>query len=243
MRLQGKVALVTGAGGGIGRAIAVGFAREGAIIVVNDIDEAVAAATADEVEKAGTKGLICCGDISNAEAVDEIFGKIDASYGQLDIMANVAGIYPRTTVVDMSYAEWDRVIAVNLRGVFLCSQAAARRMIPRRSGAILSIVSGLGLSGASGGAHYAASKAGIMGLTKSLAKEVAEFGVTVNAISPGPTDTPMIRGNRSDAEIGRSAAKNIWGRLFRPDEVVPTAIYLCSDEAKSLSGRVWLLGS
>ena len=155
------------------------------------------------------------------------------NFGRLDIMINNAGRHARGFVAEMTDEQWDSVIAVNLRGTFLCSRAALRHMIPQRSGRIINTASGLGLSGSPGGAVYGASKAAIINLTHALAQEVARYGITVNAIAPGQTDTPFWRAFRSEEDI-EAALKS--GRVGQPDDFVPTVVFLCSDAGRVHTG-------
>jgi len=226
VQLENKVAIVTGGGSGIGRAIALGLAREGAAVAVTDIDGEKARAVALEIETAGGRAIGMTTDVSQTAAVDAMVEETVQRLGRLDIMVNNAGKYARNFVVDMTDEQWDVVIAVNLRGTFLCSRAALRHMIPQRSGRIVNTASGRGIHGSPGGAVYGASKAAIINLTHALAQEVARYGITVNAIAPGPTDTPFWRAGRSDEDI-EAALRS--GRVGQPDDFVPTVIFLCSD--------------
>jgi len=222
----GKVAIVTGGGSGIGRAIALGLAREGAAVAIADIDGEKARAVAAEVEAADGRAIGMAKDISQTAAVDAMVEATVQRLGRLDIMVNNAGKYARNLVVDMADEQWDGVIAVNLRGTFLCSRAALRHMIPQRSGRIVNTASGRGIHGSPGGAVYGASKAAIINLTHALAQEVARYGITVNAIAPGPTDTPFWRFGRSEEEI-EAALKS--GRIGQPEDFVPAVVFLCSE--------------
>src|SRR5215469_1275708 len=188
-RLENRIAIVTGAGQGIGRAIALAMAREGAALVIADLSEANAGAVKREIERVGGKALALYTDISNEESVR---GMIDATlneYSRVDILVNNAGIFPTSPVETMQEEEWDRVIGTNLVGTFLCSKAVVPHLLTQRSGRIISLTSGRAFQGAKHGAHYAASKAGIIGFSKSLALELAPYGITVNVICPGITDT------------------------------------------------------
>jgi len=233
MRLEGKVAVVTGAGSGIGRAIATGLAAEGASVVVADIDGERAVVIAAELEASGADAVPVTVDVSQAEQVDAMIETAVDRFGRLDVHVNNAGRAARGFVSEMADEAWDRVIGVNLRGTFLCSRAVLRHMIPQRSGRIVNTASGLGLRGSPGGAVYGASKAAIINFTKSLAQEVARYGITVNAIAPGVTDTPFWRANRSEAEIEEAYRRGLVGR---PEDFVPLVVFLCSEAGGIHSG-------
>jgi 3-oxoacyl-[acyl-carrier protein] reductase len=232
-QLAGKVAIVTGGGSGIGRAIALGLAREGAFVAVADIDGQRAEAIPEEIGLGEAISLEV--DVSQADQVDAMVEQTVKRFGRLDIMVNNAGRAARGFVGEMDDETWDGVIAVNLRGTFLCSRAAVRHMIPQRSGRIVNTASGLGLRGSPGGAVYGASKAAIINFTKSLAQEVARYGITVNAIAPGVTDTPFWRANRSEAEIEEAYRKSQVGR---PEDFVPLVVFLCSEGGDVHSGII-----
>jgi 3-oxoacyl-[acyl-carrier protein] reductase len=233
MTLAGKVAIVTGAGSGIGRAIAHGIAGEGASVVIADIDSAKAQDAASEIESGGIDAIGLSVDVSSSEQVNQMVEETVKRFGRLDILVNNAGRAARGFVGQMRDEDWDGVVAVNLRGTFLCSRAALAHMIPRRSGRIISTASGLGLRGSPGGAVYGASKAAIINFTKSLAQEVARYGITANAIAPGVTDTPFWRANRSEEEI-KEAYKR--GQVGQPEDFVPMVLFLCSDAGGVHSG-------
>ena len=233
MQLEGKVAVVTGAGSGIGRAIATGLAAEGASIVVADIDGERAVAVAAELEASGADAVPVTVDVSQAEQVDAMIETAVDRFGRLDVHVNNAGRAARGFVSEMADEAWDSVIGVNLRGTFLCSRAVLRHMIPQRSGRIVNTASGLGLRGSPGGAVYGASKAAIINFTKSLAQEVARYGITVNAIAPGVTDTPLWRGFRSEAAIEEALES---GRVGAPEDFVPLVVFLCSQSGGMHSG-------
>lgn len=229
--LANKVAIVTGGGSGIGRAIALGLAHEGASVAVADIDGQRADAIAEEI---GTgEGIGLAVDVSQTEQVDAMVEQTVKRFGRLDIIVNNAGRAARGFVGEMDDETWDGVIAVNLRGTFLCSRAAVRHMIPQRSGRIVNTASGLGLRGSPGGAVYGASKAAIINFTKSLAQEVARYGISVNAIAPGVTDTPFWRANRSEAEVEEAYQR---GQVGQPQDFVPLVVFLCSEAGGVHSG-------
>jgi 3-oxoacyl-[acyl-carrier protein] reductase len=233
MQLEGKVAIVTGGGSGIGRAIAVGLAGEGAAVVVADIDSDRVGAVAAELGGSGQEALAVRVDVSKSEQVDAMIEAAVGRFGRLDILINNAGRAARGFVSEMADQAWDHVINVNLRGTFLCSRAALQQMIPQRSGRIISTASGLGFRGSPGGAVYGASKAAIINFTKSLAQEVARYGITVNAIAPGVTDTPLWRGFRSEADIEEALES---GRVGAPEDFVPLVVFLCSQAGGMHSG-------
>jgi len=190
-RLEGQVAIVTGSGQGIGEAIATAFAREGASVVLAELIEKNAQAVQEKIERDG--GIAVCHptDVSEESSVHDMVQTCMDRFGKVDILVNNAGIYPVSPVEDMEEAEWDRVIGTNLFGTFLCSRAVVPQLLEQKRGRIMSITSGRGLQGAKNGAHYAASKGGIIGFTKSIARELAPRGVRCNAIAPGFITTDM----------------------------------------------------
>lgn len=235
MQLEGKTAVVTGAGSGIGRAIALGFGREGARVLVSDIDGGRASAVAEEMAQQGAEALAHAADVSDTAQVDAMIEATIERFGQLDILVNNAGRAARGWVTNMTDTEWDSVFAVNVRGTFACSRAALRHMIPQRSGRIINTASGTGLRPFPGGAAYGASKAAIINFTYSLAAEVAKYHITVNAIGPGVTDTPFWRANRSEEEIEAAIAA---GSVGRPEDFAPLVTFLCSDAGGAYTGMM-----
>ncbi len=185
MELLGKNALVTGASRGIGRAIATGLAREGANVVINYYNsEAAVEEVKKDIEKSGRTAIIVKADVSKKEDVEKMTQVSLDAFNRVDILVNCSGIYHRSFVADTSEEVWDRTIAINLKGTFLCCRSMIRSMIKQKSGKIVNITSGRGIAGAMGGAAYSASKAGIIGFTKSLALEVAPYKINVNAVAP-----------------------------------------------------------
>ena len=234
-RLTGKRCLVTGAGRGIGRAIALAFAREGAAVAVLDRREDLAAQAAATLRALGAKAAAVTADVAQEESVNAGVAAARDALGGIDVLVNNAGIDTNSRVIDMQVAMWDEMIAVNLRSVFLCTRAVLPGMIERRWGRIISISSQLAHKGAAEMAHYAAAKAGVIGFTRSLAYEVAQDGITVNAICPGPIDTELFR-NIPEEWRKRKLAELPIGRAGTVDEIAPTAVLLASDEGSYYVG-------
>jgi NAD(P)-dependent dehydrogenase (short-subunit alcohol dehydrogenase family) len=240
-RLENRIAIVTGAGQGIGRAIALGMAREGAALVIADLDEANAGAIKREIERVGGKASALYTDISNEESVRGMIDHTLNEYGRVDILVNNAGIFPTSSVEEMAEEEWDRVIGTNLIGTFLCSRAVVSHLLTQRSGRIISLTSGRAFQGARHGAHYAASKAGIIAFSKSLALELAPYGITVNVICPGITDTAQPRGHQTEEQIYAQGQRIPLGRIGQPEDLAGPAIFLASDAAGFITGQTILV--
>ncbi|HUD00534.1 MAG TPA: SDR family NAD(P)-dependent oxidoreductase [Candidatus Polarisedimenticolaceae bacterium] len=236
-RLKNRVAIVTGAGQGIGRALALGLAREGAKVAIADINEESATAVRNEIQAAGGTAFAVRTDVSNEDSVQTTVDKSLREFGKLDILVNNAGIFPVSSVEEMKDEDWDRVIGTNLVGAFLCSRAVAGKFLQQGSGRIISMTSGRAFQGAKNAAHYAASKAGIIGFSKSLALELAPRQITVNVICPGITDTAQPRGHQSEEQIYAQASKIPLGRIGQPEDLIGTAVFLASDAAAFITGQ------
>ena len=236
-RLQDKVALVTGGNTGIGRAVALGYAREGADVAVCWIDrEDEARSLVAEIERLGRRALAIRCDVAREADVVALAGDVEAGLGPLDVLVINAGVQLARPITEMSAADWDRVHAVNLRGAFLCAREAARRMIPRRSGRIIATCSQLGALGREGYTAYSASKGGLVAFVRALARELAAHGILVNGVGPGLIDTgfdPL-----PEARKHAIAAGLPLGRLAEVEDVVPAYVFLASDEARFFCGQV-----
>lgn len=235
-RLENRVAVVTGGHRGIGRAIAEAFAREGSDVVVADVcmDEG-AEPVLREIERAGRRGMFVGCDVSDEADVRSLIDGVLSAWGKIDILVNNAGILTQTPVSRMSVEEWDRVLAVNLRGTFLCCRMVLPHMVERGAGRIINIASQIGQVGDPNVAHYAASKGGIIAFTKALAREVAAQGVLVNAIAPGPIKTGIMPG--TEEEERQKIERLPIHRFGEVWEVAPTAVFLASDDSSYYVGQ------
>ena len=237
MQLAGQTALITGGARGIGREIALLLAREGADCALFDVNEPLLAQTCQEIEALGRRALGLRVDVTDASNVDEAVGKVLDKLGRIDILLNNAGITQDGLLIRMDDAQWDRVLAINLKGAFLCTRAVAKAMLKARRGRIINIASIVGLIGNPGQANYAASKAGLIGLTKSVAKELASRGITANAIAPGFIKTDM-----TDKLPDEAKAKLLsyipMGTLGAAQDVAQAALFLASDGARYVTGHV-----
>ena len=236
MNLTDKVAIVTGSGRGIGRAIALGLAEAGACVVVNDINQAADTVT-QEIRDKGGQSLAVIADVSSAEGAARLIEAAIAEYGKIDILVNNAGINRDQLLIKMSEEDWDAVLDIDLKSVFLCTKEVIRTMIKQRSGRIISISSIVGLGGNAGQANYAAAKAGIIGFIRSIAREVASRGITANAIAPGFIDTEMTQ-RLPDKQRQELMARIPLGCLGSPEDVAAAVCFLASEDAGYITGQV-----
>jgi 3-oxoacyl-[acyl-carrier protein] reductase len=232
-----SVAVVTGAGQGIGRAIAIGFSLQDERVVVADVHGANARKVRDEIQNTGKKALALEVDVSSEPSVTRMMKYVLEEFGTIDVLVNNAGIYPSSSIEELTQTSWDQVIGTNLTGTFLCSRAAVSIMLEKKNGRIINISSSTALRGAKNAAHYAASKAGIIGFTKALALELAPFGVTVNAVCPGLTDTAQPRGHMTDQELYSKKERIPLERIAQPEDIVGPVLFLASEKAGQITGQ------
>lgn len=238
MGQERKVAIVTGAGQGLGAAMAVRLAGDGFNVVIAEYNQAQAAGIADQITGQGNSALAHKTDVSDEASVQALVAFTIRHYGRVDALVNNAGIYPKSPIIKMAKAEWDRVLAVNLKGAFLCCKHVLPSMLARKSGRIVNIASGHAFRGGAEFSHYSASKAGIVALTKSLALEVAPHGILVNTLAPGVSDTSMPRIHTSEEDVQSKATKIPMGRMAKPEEIAEVVAYLLSDRNTFMTGQV-----
>lgn len=238
MSLVGKTAIVTGGSRGIGRAIALKLAKLGANVVVNYTSSPDKAEEVVQMAKdMGRDGMAIKADVSNGEEVQELIKLVEEKFPSIDILVNNAGITKDTLFMRMKEEEWDRVMDVNLKGTFNCTKAVTKKMMKQKSGSIVNMASVVGITGNAGQANYAASKAGIIGFTKSVAKELASRGINVNAVAPGfiQTDMTDVLSDKIIEELIKQIPKK---ELGKPEDVANLVAFLCSDQAKYITGQV-----
>jgi len=238
MRLKGKVAVVTGARRGIGRAIALEMAKEGAKIVVSDIDLKECEAVCDEIRKLGSEAIAVKCDVTKKDEVDEMMEKAVHKFGRIDIMANNAGVYVAKPLEQTTEKDWDFVVGINLKGVFLCSNAAARYMIRQKSGKIISTASIAGKVGFADSSAYCASKGGIISMTKELAMELAPYNINVNAVAPGVIATNMTKDMMDDEKAKQGLLMSIpLKRVGKPEDIAKAVVFLASEDSDYVTGH------
>jgi NAD(P)-dependent dehydrogenase (short-subunit alcohol dehydrogenase family) len=239
MRLKGKVAVITGGAQGIGRAIALGMGREGAKVVVADLQAEKAKIVSEEVQASGSDAIAVEVNVASELSVQRLADQTFERFGRVDILINDAGVYLKSPVVSKTEEDWDRTLHVNLGGNFLCARAFVPAMRRQKSGRIISIASSIAHTGAVGFADYAASKAAIIGFVKALARELGPDGITVNAICPGSANTDMPRRHRTEDEVMTRLRSTPLGHVLEPEDIAGPILFLASDAAGYITGQAY----
>ena len=232
--LDDKTAVVTGASGGLGHAYSTALARAGAALVLCDIDADPCRKTAEEITQAGGRAIAIAADVTQARAFEDIFDRAEREMGAVDVLLNLAGTFPKNALIDLPEEEWDAVMAINLKSVFLGSRAAVRRMLPRKRGVVLSAASGTTIRGVPRGSAYVASKAAIVGFTRAVGVELEGTGVRILCFAPGPTDTALWRQGRKAEDVQRRVAAR---QVYQTDEFSNVVVWLASDLSAPMNGE------
>ncbi len=236
MSLAGKIAIVTGGASGIGRASALRLGASGAIVIVTDRELSLAERTGDEIAKSGGTAIALACDVSDSKAVARMVGHAKTTYGRIDVLVHAAGICPRQPLLEMTDEAWRSVLGVNLDGTFYITRDVGRVMASQRAGTMILITSDRGVHGSIDYAHYAASKGGMIALTKSLALTMGKFGVTVNAVNPGLTDTPL--GRAANPQWQEKMAIDVLGKASEPGEIAEMVLFLSGTGAAFMTGQI-----
>jgi len=238
MKLDKKVSIVTGGGRGIGRAVCLALAREGSNIMVTDVASQTAREVSEEIQSMGRRALFFEMDVSKSDQAKKMVAAALSSFGKIDILVNVAGIFLRSPIEDVSEQDWDKVVAVNLKGTFLCSQAVGKEMIKQGGGSIVNFASVAAHTPQINLGAYSPSKAGVLLLTKIMAVEWAKYNIRVNALSPGPILTPMTDSIYNTEKLKKGRAKAVpMDRFGTPEEVAKAVLFLASDDASYITGH------
>jgi 3-oxoacyl-[acyl-carrier protein] reductase len=239
-RLEGRAAVVTGGGRGIGRGICLAFAKEGADVIVNYASkDQPAQEVVEMIRKMGRKGVAIKGNVAVKTEAEKIIQTAIDNFGKIDILVNNAGVSKPNMLYKMTEEQWDEVIDIQLKGPFLCTQIAAKYMMERKSGKIINVTSSAGLWGTKGQINYSSAKGGIIALTKSAARELAGYGITVNVVQPGYVSTEMTEKIRTDPKLKEIyTGRILLGRFSEPEEVAQTFVFLASDDANYITGQL-----
>lgn len=240
MRCEGKIVLVTGAQQGIGRAVALGFAQEGADVALNFLDDQPAAeAVAAHIQALGRRCVTIRAEVSKTAEIRQLVATAERDLGPIDVLVNNAGIFPRAPFLELAEDEWDAVLTTNLKGSFICAQEVTRRMVEaKRPGVVINLASGAPYRGSLRSTAYMASKLGIVGLTRGMARDLTPHGIRVNAVAPGVTDTAMPRLGNTEAQLAELAQRLPTGQLAQTEDIADVIVFLATHDARHLIGQL-----